>query len=449
MIAVRPVFLMIAALGLDPRPQATTAPDGWQPAAPRDEIRPRFEFDAKGGRGGKGRLAIVQDARAGLQGYWTKTFAIEGGRHYRFEGWRKAHGVTTPRTSVRVRIHWGDEAGKPVLHDTPWEGKYLQGRYRQADPEHPTDRETDDSGWTRVSDTYQAPSKARRARVELHLLWAPKGTVEWSEVTFAECPRPAPRKARLGAVHYSPKGKTPEENRNQYAPLIEEAARQKADLVVLGEVLTYPGTGLKYPDEVAEPVPGPSTEFFGRLSKKHGLYVVAGLVERDGPLLYNVAVLTGPDGRIVGKYRKVCLPEGEGEDGIAPGDSYPVFETRFGKVGMMICYDGFFPEVARRLASNGAEVIAWPVWGCSPLLARARAYENRVYVVSSTYCGVSSNWMLSAVFGHDGEPLTAAEKMGSVVVAEVDLDERFRWQPMGDFRSQIHRHRPAWGPEDK
>ena len=169
-----------------------------------------------------------------------------------------------------------------------------------------------------------------------------------------------------------------------YEPLIAEAARQKADLVVLGETLTYVGLGKKYA-EVAEPIPGPSTEYFGKLAKKHNLYIVPGLVERDGHLVYNVAVLIGPDGKIVGKYRKVCLPRGEIEGGIAPGSEYPVFETRFGKVGMMVCYDGFFPEVARELSNRGAEVIAWPVWGCNPLLARARACENHVYLVSSTY----------------------------------------------------------------
>ena len=82
-------------------------------------------------------------------------------------------------------------------------------------------------------------------------------------------------------------------------------------------------------------------------------------------------MLIGPDGKLVGKYRKVCLPRGEVEGGIAPGSDYPVFATRFGKVGMMVCYDGFFPEVARELTNRGAEVIAWPVWGCNPLLARA------------------------------------------------------------------------------
>ena len=86
-------------------------------------------------------------------------------------------------------------------------------------------------------------------------------------------------------------------------------------------------------------------------------------------------------GKIEGKYRKVCLPRGEVEGGITPGKEYPVFKTRFGKVGMMVCYDGFFPEVARELTRNGAEVIAWPVWGCNPLLARARACENHIYLI--------------------------------------------------------------------
>jgi len=189
--------------------------------------------------------------------------------------------------------------------------------------------------------------------------------------------------------------------------MIAEAARQKADLVVLGETLTYCNVG-KAMHEVAEPVPGPSTEYFGGLAKQHNCYIVAGLVEREGHLVYNVAALLDPDGKLAGKYRKVCLPRGEVEAGIAPGSEYPVFDTRFGKLGMMVCYDGFFPEVARELSNRGAEVIAWPVWGCNPLLARARACENHVYLVSSTYEDVSREWMLSAVFDHTGRTIALA-----------------------------------------
>ncbi len=402
-----------------------------------------FSHDPQGGPDRKGSLLIRADAREGLVGWWSKAFPVQGGRSYRFRAVRRCEGVSVPRRSVLARVLWLDAKGQPARRDEAESATLMAGTAPQCQPEYPMDHTADVRGWLEVSDTYRAPSHAASAVVELWLRWAPPhGQVEWGEVSFVDAPPLSPRLVRLAAVHFFPRGKTADGNRKQFVPHLEAAARQRADLVVLGETLTRAGTSLSF-EEAAEPVPGPSTEFFGALAKKHNYYVVVPVVEREGHLLYNTAALVGPEGRMIGKYRKVALPRGECDQGIQPGSEYPVFPTRFGKVGMMICYDGFFPEPARQLALNGAEVIAFPVWGCNPRLAAARAIENHVYVVSSTFTDPATKWMISGIFDHEGTVIAQTDQPGSIAVAEVDLNKRLHWWSLGDFKAEWPRHRPA------
>lgn len=296
--------------------EEASAPNGWKAVSPRDEIRPNFARREKGGPNGSGSFVIEADEREGLFGWWEKTLDVEGGKFYRFSAVRKANGVESPRRTAVARVLWRDDQGHAVLHDEPAWASYRPGQRPRSEPEFPTDQGVDENGWTTVAGVYHAPTDATKAIVELSYRWAPSGRVEWSNVELKQTEAPEPRKVRLATIHYRPRdGKTPAEKCRLFAPLIEEAAKQRADLVVLPETLTIYGTGSAYA-ECAEKIPGPSTDYFAQLAKKHDLHIVAGLLERDKHLIYNVAVLIGPDGDIIGKYRKVTLPRGEIEGGL-------------------------------------------------------------------------------------------------------------------------------------
>jgi predicted amidohydrolase len=396
-----------------------TASDGWSFRTVRDETAARSDIR----KTGDGQSLIISgNGNAISDGRWVKQIALQQGEYINFVARFRAANVETPARSVVATLAWLDEGGKEL-----------------SNPEFAvTNAAPDAQGWRQINEIYKVPAKAKQAQIELRLRWTAKGEVEWRDADVKTAQAPAPRMVKVASVNHRPRGtKSAQENLEQFAKLIDQAGASKADIVCLPEAITLIGRGSDYLGNT-EPIPGPSTEFLGKVAAKNHTYIVAGLLERDGKAAYNTAVLIGRDGKLIGKYRKICLPYPESNGGLAPGHETPVFDTDFGKVGMMVCWDVSYPEIARELAARGAEIILMPIWGGNETLCRARAIENQVPLVISSYD------LRSAIYDQAGEPLAAAPSTDSTVVyADLNLAETMNWKWLGHWRNRIWVEAPA------
>ncbi len=263
---------------------------------------------------------------------------------------------------------------------------------------------------------------ANRLTLDVMARWAAGGTVSFSDISVTPCDPPAPIHARLAVVQGHAKGSL-EDACAWAAEQVAEAARQGADLVVMGEAINFAGLGVK-PLDACEPIPGgPLSQALSKAAAEHGIYVVAGIYEQAGDIAYNSAPLFGREGEMIGVYRKVHLPSPEVEWGFTPGRSFPVFDTDIGRVGIQICYDHHFPEASRALAMNGADIICTPIWGDGrandtawPSTPRTHAIESGVVYISSIYSQRDSN-----ILDRDGIVLVHADGEEGVFVADVDM----------------------------
>ena len=226
-----------------------------------------------------------------------------------------------------------------------------------------------------------------------------------------------------------------EKERNLEACLtrLEDAAGQRAKLLVLPEC-AIPGYMFDSAEEAlsfAEEIPGPSTEVLERECRRLGMHVVCGLLERDRDALRNAAVLIGPGG-LIGTYRKSHLPFLGVDRFVLAGDELVVYETPLGRIGVEICYDLRFPEVTRTLALRGADLVAHPTnfpvaaRVQTELITRARAVENRIYVLTANRVG-KERWGEFCGWSQIVDPFgarlaEAGETEEALLIAEVDVE---------------------------
>lgn len=383
---------------------------------------------------GQPTLALAGGGRSYAIGKWVQTQAVSPNTNYQFTTYFKTEDVQDIQQCVLTRVYWQTSGGG----DTGAHGSNVEfPPIKRATP--PGDLYQTPDGWYVMTGKYKSPSTAAKAKLELYYRFDADGVVHYGGTTLMPIAAPPPRKVKVGTVFYRATGPTTAANLNQYALKIADAAALGAEIMCLPEGMTTIGTGLSSV-AASESVPGPSTNFLGTIALLHGIYIVGDVFERVDEAVYNTAVLIDPNGDLVGTFRKTCLPREETDAGVAPGDSYPVFDTDFGRIGMMICWDNQFPLPARMLTLGGAEIIFFPNWGGTMECTIARALENQVYIVSAT--NSLSHDMESAVFSRQGQIIVQASTTTPVVVTELDLDQREYLWWIGDYRHRRLREMP-------
>lgn len=388
-------------------------PPGWTLWSARPETAPRVFVDALHYRTDGGSLAISGNSNGSEHGGWERRVAgVEAGVWYRFVAYYRAEAVPTESWQIVATLDWRNASN---------------ARVGQPDYVYRASREGE---WTKVWLEAQAPEKATFVMLQLFLSNAPNATVWWDDISLDQIANPGSRKVTIASINLRPtQTHSATESVRRFIETIDSTVRGKSDVILLPEGITVVGTGKTYA-EVAETIPGPTTARLGELARKRSSYIAAGIYEREGTAIYNTAVLIDRNGNVEGKYRKVYLPREEVEAGLTPGSDYPVFRTDFGTVGLMICYDVFFADPARALASKGAEVILMPIWGGDETLAKARAIENKVFLVASGYDHPTY------VMDPDGERLSVAANRGTAAIATVDLNKRYMDQWLGDMHGR-------------
>ena len=257
------------------------------------------------------------------------------------------------------------------------------------------------------------------------------------------------------------------QNMQHLATKIRELAKQGAELIVLQELhnsLYFCQVEDVNNFDLAESIPGPSTEFFGNLAKELGVVIVTSLFERRAPGLYhNTAVVLEKDGTIAGKYRKMHIPDDPAyyeKFYFTPGDlGFHPIQTSVGRLGVLVCWDQWYPEAARLMALQGADLLIYPTaigyessdtpdeqerqrmaW---QTVQRGHAVANGLPVVTVNRVGLEPDpsqqtngiqfWGTSFVAGPQGELLFEAPKDQEVAtIVDVDMqrsEQVRRWWP--------------------
>lgn len=258
---------------------------------------------------------------------------------------------------------------------------------------------------------FPGPAEPMQAELRLYFRYSARGRVTWQEVSLEECepipPRPVTFACREGPA-------PPNATLGYWEEWLDRAGERRPDIVLLPE--SFDGAS----PAAACPPGGPSSALLAAKARQWNMHTCAAFYEIRGDLVYNVAPLFDRSGRLIGSYDKFLPYEDELDQGVTPGRELQVFDTDVGCVGIMTCFDSWFPEFARALARMGAEMVLLPNAGYYSELMPARAADNGFWIAASSLYHPAGVWGTSGA--RAGEPAASASRESPSAIWSVQHD---------------------------
>ncbi len=371
-------------------------------------------------------LVAASSGSPGCFGGWDIVFPVEGGAWYEVGIAYRAQMLQSVLDGMPLFVFWEDDEGERVdydyllVHEAPAEG--------------------------RAERTFRCPDDATRCVLRVGVRWTATGCVEFRLPGVTPTEAPPSRVHRIAVAAEKPQNpQSVMDNVRRFAQLARDAADFKPDLVLMPEVILQWGLPTPYYQH-AITIPGPETDVFAEVAAEHQMMIAFSTEEKDGDLYFNTMVVFGPEGEIIGSYRKTHLAVAEGWEGVTPGDELPVMDTPLGKVGCTICKDSSLYDSTRVPAERGIELMLLSImgdhraveWEWAPgkfspdrwkTIMRARAIENHIWMVIAR-----NNREGSCIISPGGDILAWNDGRQRIIVAECDLGEELRTFRGSTFR---------------
>ncbi len=396
----------------------------WTTVAPEIVVPPKFSENKEQGR----EIRLTSPNSIGA---WNATFAVKAGTG--------CHIVAEAETEIIKNDFYTSCPGNDCMIILSW---MVPGQQNpcQRDYVEFTDKPSDTNPHStirRFEQIFTVPEKSDSVKIECIFKWR-IGKAIFRNVRIESTQVPAPRKVRLVAANpHTPQSTSIEQN----LAVMEETLKnifktvKNPDLILFAECFT--DTGVSGPITTrAEQLPdGPTFQLLSRYARHYHVWIAANVHEVTPEKVYhNTSFLVDRKGKLAGIYRKVHLTSSEFQAGIIPGTELPVFQTDFGKIGFVICWDNWFSETAKILRLKGAEVLLFPLAGDGKeshwsKIWSARAIDSSIPILVAT----QQSHLPSAIIDRDGQWLDETKEKNGFAWKELDLNDRTRsfWLSVG------------------